>query len=287
VDFAGFKRVVDALGGVEICVDRPVNDPRAELVLKAGKQTVKGEQALGYVRARYTLGNGSDLERIERQQKFMASVVDKATSSEVLTDPAKTYKFLKAVSKSVTTDEDLDFQAMRKLAEGLRGLKAGQVRFVTVPVERYEPDPNRVQWNEERARPLFEAIRHDSELPAEQPPAPKPAVPSPDKVKVTVVDAGAKDARGVARRLRNRGFKVDKKIKKEAEAPESRIIYNPSAEGQASALAAVVPNAVLTADGNAPADHITLVIGSPGVRLAPPPIDKIAGGVKAGKNPCK
>ncbi len=73
----------------------------AELYLKAGKQTVKGEQALGYVRARYSLGNGSDLERIERQ-KFMASVVDKATSGSVLTDPKKTYKFLKAATKSTT-----------------------------------------------------------------------------------------------------------------------------------------------------------------------------------------
>ncbi|NED53286.1 LytR family transcriptional regulator, partial [Micromonospora aurantiaca] len=98
---------------------------------------------------RYSLGNGSDLERIERQQKFMASVVDKATSGSVLSDPAKTYKFLKAATKSMTTDDDLDLAAMRKLADGLKGMSAGQVRFVTVPVERYAPDPNRVQWNQE------------------------------------------------------------------------------------------------------------------------------------------
>ncbi|MEU6039268.1 LCP family protein [Actinomadura sp. NPDC047616] len=286
VDFAGFKRVVDALGGVEICVDRPVNDPRAELVLKAGKQTVKGEEALGYVRARYTLGNGSDLERIERQQRFMASVVNKATSGEVLTDPAKTYKFLKAVTESVTTDDDLDLSAMRKLAEGVRGMNAGQVRFVTVPVEGYAPDPNRVQWNDELAKPLFEAIRHDSELPAEQPAAPRPAVPAPKEVKVTVVDAGGKDVGRVARQLKNRGFDVEEKIEKRSEAAESRIAYHPSAEAQASALAAAVPNGVLTADAGVPAGHVTLVVGTNGVRLAPPAIDKITGGVEAGKNLC-
>jgi len=286
VDFAGFKRVVDALGGVEICVDRPVNDPRAELVLKAGKQTVKGEEALGYVRARYSLGNGSDLERIERQQRFMASVVNKATSSEVLTDPAKTYKFLKAVTASVTTDDGLDLSAMRRLAEGVRGMSAGQVRFVTVPVERYAPDPNRVQWDEERAKPLFEAIRHDSELPAEQPAAPKPATPEPKDVKVTVVDAGGKNVERVARQLKNRGFDVAKEIDKRPEAAESRIVYHSSAEAQASALAAAVPDGMLTADASAPADRVTLVVGTNGVRLAPPAIDRITGGVKAGKNLC-
>ncbi|XRQ11814.1 LCP family protein [Actinomadura welshii] len=289
VDFSGFKRMVDALGGVEICVERPVNDPRAELYLKAGKQTVKGDQALGYVRARYSLGNGSDLERIERQQKFMASVVDKATDS-VLSDPAKTYKFLKAATKSITTDDDLDLSAMRKLADGLRGMSAGQVRFVTVPVERYAPDPNRVQWNEEQAGPLFEAIKLDNDLPAE-PAAPVKAGQAPlppGKVRVTVVDAGGKDAlvKRVVQQLGKRGYKVAGKVEKAAAVPESRLVYAESTEAQASALARDLPNALLTADAAAPADGVRLVIGRNGVRLAPPPIEKIRGGVKAGAKRC-
>ena len=89
IDFTGFKRVVDALGGVEICVPHAVNDPRANLSLRAGRQVVKGNDALGYVRTRYGIGDGSDLERIQRQQKFMASVVNKATSGSMLTDPAR------------------------------------------------------------------------------------------------------------------------------------------------------------------------------------------------------
>ncbi|TYC13669.1 LytR family transcriptional regulator [Actinomadura syzygii] len=291
VDFSGFKRMVDALGGVQICVDKPVNDPRAELYLKAGKQTVKGEQALGYVRARYSLGNGSDLERIERQQKFMAAVVDKATSGSVLSDPAKTYKFLKAATKSVTTDDDLDLSAMRKLADGLKGMSAGQVRFVTVPVERYAPDPNRVQWNQELAKPLFEAVKHDNDLPAEpaKPVQAKQAPPAPGKVNVTVVDAGGPDplVRRVVRQLRQRGFKVAKKVEKGAAAPESRIVYGAAAEAQASALARDVPDALLTADAAAPADGVRLVIGTNGLRLAPPAINKIGGGVQGGQNPCR
>ncbi|MFI0371347.1 LCP family protein [Actinomadura sp. 1N219] len=290
VDFSGFKRMVDALGGVEICVDKPVNDPRAELYLKAGKQTVKGKQALGYVRARYSLGNGSDLERIERQQKFMAAVVDKATSGKVLTDPPKTYKFLKAATKSVTTDDELDLSAMRKLADGLKGMSAGQVRFVTVPVERYAPDPNRVQWNQELAKPLFDAVRHDNDLPAEpaEPVKAKQEPPAPGKVNVTVVAAGGRDqlVKRVVKQLRQRGFKVAKKVEKGTVAPESRIVFAASAEAQASALARDVPDALLTPDANAPANGVRLVIGKNGLRLAPPTINKIGGGIKGGEKLC-
>ena len=77
-----------ALDGVEICVDKPVNDPRAELSLKAGKQSVKGEQALGYVRARYSLGDGGDLGRIERQQAFMRRLASEAVTT-ALNNPLK------------------------------------------------------------------------------------------------------------------------------------------------------------------------------------------------------
>ncbi|MGI5167430.1 LCP family protein [Spirillospora sp. CA-253888] len=286
IDFTGFKRMVDALDGVEICVDKPVNDPRAELFLKAGKQTVKGEQALGYVRARYSLGDGGDLGRIERQQKFMASVVAKATSSEVLTDPAKTYKFLKAATKSVTTDDELDLAAMKKLAEGVKGMSAGQVRFVTVPVEEYAPDHNRVQWNDELAKPLFEAIKHDNDLPAPPPAKAGPKPPSPEQVKVAVVDAGGKDEliKRIVRQLEERGFDVTRE--KAAESADSRIVHAPSAEAKAAVLAQAVPNALLTPDTGTTGDRIKLVIGTRGARLAPPPL-KIKGGVKPGQNLCK
>lgn len=289
IDFAGFKRVVDALGGVEICVDQPVNDPRAELRLPAGKQVVKGEQALGYVRARYTLGNGSDLERIERQQKFMAAVVNEAAGTSLLTDPVKTYSFLKAVGQSVTTDDDLDLGTMKRLADSLKGISAGQVRFVTVPVERYAPDPNRVQWNQTGARALFEAIRNDDDLPAAPAASPaQPAPPKPSQIRVAVTDAGA-GGRTVARvvaRLRQEGFKVDGEVAHAAASPISRISFTAAAEAQASTLARIVPNAELTVTPDAPADGVRLVLGSRRVRLAPA-INKIGGGgVRGGRSAC-
>ncbi|MBE1534178.1 LCP family protein [Actinomadura algeriensis] len=289
IDFSGFKRMVDALGGVEICVEKPVNDPRAELYLDAGKQTVKGEKALGYVRARYSLGNGSDLGRIERQQKFMGAVVDKALSSDVLTDPAQTYDFLKAATDSITTDDEFGLSDMRKLADGLRGMSAGQVRFVTVPVEGYKPDPNRVQWNDELAEPMFEAIRHDDRLPA-APAAPvdaKPA-PKPKDVEVTVVSAGAKDKAvdRVVKQLERRGFKVADDVETAADAPDSRIVYGPAAEAHASVLARDVPGALLTPDGAAPEEGVRLVIGEKGLKLAPPAIQNIGEKADSGKKLC-
>lgn len=176
IDFSGFKQVVDALGGVEICVPHPINDPKANLDLKAGRQTVRGDAALGYVRTRTGgLGDGSDLSRIDRQKKFMSAVVQRATSSDLLTDPAKLVRFLNAATKSIHTDQDFGVGDMRRLAGSLKGMDAGGVRFVTVPFGPYAPDPNRVSLDSARAEPLFEAIRKDTKVPD---PVPVP-VPTP------------------------------------------------------------------------------------------------------------
>ncbi|MCP2336651.1 LCP family protein [Actinomadura rupiterrae] len=301
VDFIGFKRMVDALGGVEICLDKPVDDPRAELHLKAGRQTVKGDDALGYVRARYSLGDGSDLERIQRQQKFMASVVSKASSSSMLTDPAKTYGFLKAATKSVTTDDELDLGTMKKIADGLKDMSAGQVRFVTVPVEPYAPDPNRVQWDQTQAKALFQAVQHDNDLPAAPPTpqtagrplpanAPKTAnAPKPAKVHVAVVDAGAKpeDVTRIVQQLHRRGFTVDAKVDKAAPAQQTTLSYAPSAEAQATRLARIAPTAVLTPDPSVPPGTLRLTLGANGLQLLPPKaLDSITGGINPTQNPC-
>ena len=87
VDFTGFKEMVDAIGGVDLCIPEPIRDKYVQLDLPAGWQTLQGEQALGYVRARYSLGDGSDIGRIQRQQNFIAAMAKKAISAETLTNP--------------------------------------------------------------------------------------------------------------------------------------------------------------------------------------------------------
>ncbi|GLY73588.1 LCP family protein [Actinoallomurus iriomotensis] len=279
IDFTGFKRVVDALGGVEICVPHAVYDPRANLNLKAGRQVVKGNDALGYVRTRYGLGDGSDLERIQRQQKFMASVVNKATSTSMLTDPAKTYRFLNAVTKSIATDDKLNVSAMRKLATSLRGMTAGTVRFVTVPTQVYPRDPNRVQWNTAEAKPLFDAIRKDDALPAPAPAPPQAEQPKPQEVKVHVVN-GSKQ---VVKDLRARHFRVT--AAKGPVQQETKILYGTGAERQADALGVAVPGVRILPDPTVPPGTVSLVVAPAGVQVTPE-IPKVNGEIKADQVPC-
>jgi LCP family protein required for cell wall assembly len=279
IDFTGFKRVVDALGGVEVCVPHAVNDPRADLSLRAGRQVVKGNEALGYVRTRYGLGDGSDLERIQRQQKFMASVVHKATGGSMLTDPARTYRFLDAVTKSIATDDKLSVSAMRKLATSLKGMSAGTVRFVTVPTQVYPRDPNRVQWDMAQAKPLFEAIRRDDALPAPPPLPPQAAQPRPEDVKVRVVNAPKKAVKD----LRSRHFQVT--AAKGPVQPETKILYGPGGERQADALGVAVPGIRIVPDQTVPPGTVSLVVAPAGVQVTPE-IPKVNGEIKADQSPC-
>ena len=106
VDFSGFKNVINALGGVDVCLTDAVNDSKSGLDLPAGHSIVKGEQALAFVRARHSLGDGSDLARIQRQQEFLSSAYRKVSSSDLLRNPIKLFKVADAATKSLTTDPD-------------------------------------------------------------------------------------------------------------------------------------------------------------------------------------
>lgn len=301
VDFSGFKRVVDALDGVEICVPHPVNDPKAELHLKRGRQTVRGDQALGYVRTRTGgLGDGSDLSRIKRQQSFMASVVKKATDKGMLTDPGRAYGFLSAATKSIKADDHLSLSVMQKLATSMRGISAGKVRFVTVPVQAYPQDKNRVQFNQAVAAPLFDAIRTDNTVPE---PAPPPNVPAqqggPRKVQpvrpglVRVAVYNATKIRGLGQRtadqLEDKGFKVAKVGTRSAGRPgPTQILYGAGAERQAAALAAALPGHPPRPSPSAKAGYVYLIIGRDGANMpgAPKALPKIAGEVRADQDIC-
>ncbi|WP_345597325.1 LCP family protein [Streptomyces marokkonensis] len=162
VDFQGFKRMVDALDGVEVCLRKPVDDKDAKLKLPAGRVTLDGEQALGYVRARKSLGDGSDTDRMDRQQRFLGALVNKVQSNGVLLNPVKLYPVLDAATSSLTTDPDLaSLRGLYDLARGLRGIPTEHVQFLTVPRESYAGDANRDQLVEPDAEKLFTRLRTD------------------------------------------------------------------------------------------------------------------------------
>ncbi|MFD5798180.1 LCP family protein [Streptomyces diastatochromogenes] len=162
VDFSGFKEMVDAVDGVQVCLKEPIDDKAAKLKLPAGKVTLDGEQALGYVRARKSIGDGSDTERMERQQRFLGALVNKVQSSDVLLNPAKLYPVLDAATSSLTTDPELaSLRGLYQLVRGLRNIPTEHVQFLTVPRESYVYDANRDQLVEPEAEKLFARLRAD------------------------------------------------------------------------------------------------------------------------------
>ncbi|MEV4949866.1 LCP family protein [Streptomyces sp. NPDC053755] len=162
IDFGGFKKMVDAVDGVEVCLREPIDDDDAHLKLAAGRQTLRGEQALGFVRARKTLGNGSDTDRMDRQQQFLGALVNKVQSNGVLLNPTRLYPVLDAATKSITTDPGLDsLRDLYNLARSMRSIPTEKVQFLTVPRRPYTYDPNRDELVQPKASQLFTRLRED------------------------------------------------------------------------------------------------------------------------------
>ena len=162
LDFNGFKDMVDAIDGVEVCLPEAVEDPAHDISIPAGTREVEGDEALNYVRARYTLGDGSDLGRIKRQQAFIAAMASKVLSAGTLTRPDRLLGFLNAATSSLTTDFHSVTQ-MGKVGSGFKSIGLDRIRFVTVPWEYSPEDPNRVAWLPE-ADQLWQRVIHDEPL---------------------------------------------------------------------------------------------------------------------------
>lgn len=164
VDFSGFKDMVDAIGGVEICVPEEVNDYVGNIHLEAGTRMVQGQEALDYVRVRHDISSNGDIGRMKRQQVFIASMVDRVMSKGVLARPDRLYKFLDAATKSLTLDHRLGkISKLAELGNQLQDIGLDNIKFITVPWDFYEPDPNRLVWAED-ANLLWKKIKFDQPL---------------------------------------------------------------------------------------------------------------------------
>jgi len=164
VNFTGFQNMVAALGGVQECNTQPINDPLSGLKLTAGQHVLDPKQALAYVRARYTLGDGSDLERIGRQQAFMSSLIQRVKSK--LLNPVAIYRFLDAATKSLTIDTKLGgATGLYNLASSLRNLPSNKVAFFTLPTyprsEVVPSDTANVLWTQPEDSKIFQSFRDD------------------------------------------------------------------------------------------------------------------------------
>jgi LCP family protein required for cell wall assembly len=255
IDFVSFMRTVDLLGGVRVCTAHPLKDPYTGLSLPAGGSTLNGGQALQYVRSRH-LDGAADLSRMRRQQRFLAQVIGRATSSGLLASPVKLGQVADAVLGSVRADQGFRPDDLIALARGMRGLRPGSSEFTTVPIGQVDhmvkDVGSTVKWDDAKAARLWSAIREDRPLAdrhggAAGRPAKKVDV-SPAAIRVQI-DNGSGVA-GLGRRtdqdLRGTGFATTgTPATASRHATRTVITYDPRWDRSARSLAAALPGAVL------------------------------------------
>ncbi len=162
INFEGFMSIVDALGGVKVCLPKAMKDSKANLDLPAGEQTVNGTDALALARTRHAVGDGSDIARLGHQQMVMSAIVQQATSKETLARPDRLYSFLDAATSSLTVDPGLSsLTDLSSLALRAQAVPSDKITFMTMPWEQAPQNKNRVVPSAD-AESLFASLRADS-----------------------------------------------------------------------------------------------------------------------------
>ncbi len=168
LDFTGFERVINDIGGVNICLPFSIHNTITStegsgLDLKAGRHHINGRVALEFWRTRYNVADGSDISRIARDQYLMAQIVKGVLHSGLLHDPAKIYTVIGDVANSMTTDASNT--ELLHIATSLRGISSRDVQFITAPWQVYPYDPNEVEFAQPQADAVFWALAHDTAVP--------------------------------------------------------------------------------------------------------------------------
>ncbi|MEV4763955.1 LCP family protein [Micromonospora chokoriensis] len=163
VDFGGFKEIVDALGGINIEVEKGFTTLYAlngSRTFNAGKQKMDGAAALDYARERHAFADG-DFARIRHQQQVIKAILDKAASGGTLANPAKLNSFVKATADAVAVDKKLN---LLDLASEMRDLRSGNLTFLTCPTKGTGQmgTESVVLVDKEKAAQVFEAVRNDN-----------------------------------------------------------------------------------------------------------------------------
>ena len=215
IGMLGFVKVVNDLGGVNVCVPFKVNDPVSGLNLSAGEHHINGIQALAFWRTREDIGNGSDLERIQRDQFMSAQVVKGVLNSGLLSNPIRLVEVITDAAASMTTDAGMTVSDLVQIGESFRDLSSQNVQFITVPNEPWTQNPDRVQFLQPQASQVFAAIARDMTVPkVSTTPGPtggaQVLTTSPANVKVEVLNGSgvSRIASEAAAGLTSRGFDV-------------------------------------------------------------------------------
>lgn len=161
IGFGGFGGIVDALGGVGMCLPEPIADPLAGIDLPAGCQKLDGRNALGYVRSRAT--PRSDLDRMRHQREFVSAMLRRAAGPVVWLNPWRWYAASHAAVAALTVDEGAHVWNLARLGLALQGIGAA----VTIPIGEFTDNDSGsvVIWDSGAATALFDALRTDSPIP--------------------------------------------------------------------------------------------------------------------------
>jgi LCP family protein required for cell wall assembly len=192
--FAGFEKVINNLGGVNVCLPAKVAVPQSGLYLSKGMHHVWGREALAFWRTRESVGEGSDLQRIQRDQFLMASLIQGIEHKGLLTSITKMASVVGVAARNMFTNIT-SVTTMLSIAESVRHIPAKRVQFIQIPTQTYSGNQNWVQWTPQAAQ-LFSAIAHDTKLPkvhkgGKKPVHAKLVVATPDTVNVQVLNGGS------------------------------------------------------------------------------------------------
>nr|WP_189546946.1 LCP family protein [Streptomyces gelaticus] len=256
VDFTSFMKTVDTLGRVKICTTRPLKDSYTGLDLPAGPHELNGGQALQYVRSRHIDG-AADLGRMQRQQKFLASLIEQATSSGVLLNPVKFRDVASTMLSSVRADKGFGTEQMLELGQAMRGFSPASSEFTSVPMENVSYPVkgigSTVKWDEAKSQKLFRALREDKPLAPARPKQPKAVevAVAPGQIRVQVYNGTPRDGLGrtVDDALRTTGFDTTRApLNGELrDLKRTLVTYDPRWDRSAKSLAAALPGAELRA----------------------------------------
>lgn len=161
INFAGFQKMTDAVGGVDVIVNKTTYDPETKATFKAGVNHLNGAEALLYVRQRHGLPGG-DFDRAKRQQQFLRALLARATAKGTLANPKKFNDLLNATEKAIVVDKDLN---LTTAAAQFRGLRTSNLTFLTLPNLGSASRPGAgsvVIVDRAKALAMFAAVNHDA-----------------------------------------------------------------------------------------------------------------------------
>ncbi|WP_037310734.1 LCP family protein [Amycolatopsis orientalis] len=254
VNLLSFYEISKAVGGVEVCLNKATKDRDSGADFPAGRQTIQGADALAFVRQRKNLPR-SDLDRVRRQQVFLAGLAKQTLSGGTLANPARVSELIAAVKRSVIIDSSWD---LLDFVRQMRGVSGGGIAFETIPVVNpdYRYDPKHPTWTAVQVDPA--QVRAFAASLIGAPPATPQAPAGPT---VDVVNASGKD--GLAARisdlLTEKGF-AKGETKAEAQRRTSVVRFGDASERAAEVAKLLGGLAVQQAD-SVPAGHIEVVLG--------------------------